>query len=357
MSTGEQQRVEAVRDGDSSMDRSETAPQVRNHAGSRTWAASTVVGFAVLGGAFSAPAFVPGLAGSWLFVASLTLVYALAAAGLNLILGYAGQISIAHGAFMGIGGYAVAILSVNVGLPFWVGLAVGTALGFLLGLGIGAPALRVTMHYLAMITLGVHVVFLLVAQNEAWLTGGGFGITDVPRPTVIGISTESDAVYHIFVACMVTLGLAGLYALLNSTWGRAFKAIRENDKRAEMLGINVTGYKLLAFAIGSAVAAFAGALLAPLLGFIDPTSFQLTLSFSMLLMIVVGGLGRFEGPLLGALIVTLLPEFLRAAQGLYLILFAALTLLLLVYMPKGLITIWDIGYKMVTGRSAPRLTK
>lgn len=319
--------------------------------------AKLAVAAAAILGLFVAPAVLAGTSGYLVFLASLTLVYVLGAAGLNLILGYAGQISLAQGAFMGLGGYVVAILGVKGGMPLWITLPAGVVLGFALGIVIGIPALRVTLHYLAMITLGVHVVFLLLAQNEDQLTGGAFGIDDIARPSVGSVTLASDRAYHVFIAVIVVLGLAVLYWILNSSWGRAFKGLRENEVRAAMLGVNIRRYKLYAFAIGSAIAALAGGLLAPLLGFIDPTSFGLTLSFQLLLMVVVGGIGRFEGPILGAMIVTLVPELLRATEGLYLIIFALLTILLLIYMPKGMITLWDVAYRAVTGRPAPSLTK
>jgi branched-chain amino acid transport system permease protein len=276
---------------------------------------------------------------------------------LNLILGYAGQISLAQGAFMGVGGYAVAILGIQLHWPMPAALVVGAVLGFLLGLVVGAPALRVSTHYLAMVTLGVEVIFLLVATNQVGLTGGPRGLPGVPRPWLGPIAMTSDQYYHVFVAVVVALVLGLHYFILRSTWGRAFKTIRENEMRAAMLGVDVQAYKLLAFAIGSASAAVAGGLLASLVGYVDPDTFPMNLSFQLLLMVVVGGRGRFEAPLLGALLVTLLPEVLRGAQSLYLVIFAALTLLIILFLPRGLIVVWDAAFLRLTGKPAPVLTK
>jgi branched-chain amino acid transport system permease protein len=327
-------------------------------ARSRRWrtlkfVAGLIVGFAFL----AAPAIVLSGSSYWLYVASLTLVYMLGAAGLNLIVGYAGQISLAQAAFMGLGGYSVAILTVSHGWPVLPALAVGATVGFALGLLIGIPALRVTTHYLAMITLGVEVIYLVVATSAEGLTNGALGIPGIPRPSVGGLVLRSDGSYHLFVAAVVMLVFGFLLFVLNSTWGRAFKAVRENEMRASMLGVNVRRYKLLAFAIGCAVAAIAGGLLASLIGFVDPDTFPMSLSFQMLLMVVVGGQGRFEGPLLGAVLITVLPELLRGTANLYLIIFAALTLVVVVFQPKGLVALWDLAYRRVCGRPAPQLTK
>ncbi len=326
-------------------------------AAPRPWSWRRTALGAVLVTALAASPGVLGLGSYWLYLCTLTLVYLLGASGLNLILGYAGQISLAQGAFMGVGGYAVAILGGEHGWPMPLSLLAGAVCGFLLGLVVGAPALRVATHYLAMVTLGVEVIYLLVAENQTGLTGGALGISGVPRPGFGPLQLTSDGSYHIFVAVVVVLVLTVLYAILNSSWGRAFKSIRENEMRAGMLGVNVRAYKLLAFAIGCATAAIAGGLLASLTGYVDPDTFPLDLSFQLLLMVVVGGLGRFEAPLLGAVLVTMLPQVLHGTQNLYLIIFAVLTLLIIMFMPKGLITLWDRAYEKVFGRPAPQLTK
>lgn len=304
----------------------------------------------------ASPAFLD-VGSYWLYIASLTLIYVLAASGLNLILGYAGQMSLAQGAFMGVGGYAVGILSGKEHWPVLVSIVVGAVLGFALGLLVGAPALRVYTHYLSMITLAIEVIYLFVVINQSSLTGGALGIADVPRPSIGSWAIKSDHSYHVFVAVVVVGLLAALYVVLNSPWGRAFKSIRENEMRAWMLGVNVRAYKLLAFAIGCGVASVAGGLLAPLIGFVEPDTYPLNLSFMLLLMVVVGGRGRIEGPIIGAVLVTVAPELLSGTQSLYLIIFASATLIVLMFMPKGVIALWDLAYLKVRGKPAPQLTK
>ena len=290
-----------------------------------------------------------------LYLASLTCVYFCTASGLNLILGYAGQISLAQAAFMGIGAYSVALL--GPAISFWLALVVGAAISFVLGLILGFPSLKVKHHYLAMVTLGFNIIVYLILVNEQEITGGPYGVFDIGRPKLGPFDFSSDAAYHILIAVGTFIVLLLTYWILNSQWGRAFKGIRENELRAEMLGVSLRNYKLAAFAIGSAFAGIAGGFLAPLLGFIDPTVFVIGASFQFLLMVIVGGSGRFEGPLIGAMIITIFPEVMRVAERFYFVIFSLAAILILIFMPKGAIALWDWLFKAVTGKEAPRLTK
>jgi branched-chain amino acid transport system permease protein len=284
-----------------------------------------------------------------LYVASLTLVYLVLAIGLNLTLGYAGQISLAHGAFMAFGSYAVAILGQR-GLPFELGVGLGAALGFLWGLLVGFPALKVKHHFLAMVTLGFNIVVFLVLRNWESLTGGSFGISGIARPTWGVVSFASDRAYYVYMLGWTAVVVGSAYWILTSRWGRAFRAIRENEMRAEALGVSLRNYKLMAFAIGAAYAGVGGALFAPLLGYIDPGAYTLDRSIQFLMMVVMGGLGRFEGPFIGAILVTVLPEVLRASEGLYLVIYAAAVILMMLFMPKGLVGVWDWALSLLAPR-------
>ena len=275
-----------------------------------------------------------------LYVASLTLVYLVMAIGLNLTLGYAGQISLAHGAFMAFGAYAVALLGQR-GLPFELGLALGAALGFGWGLLVGFPALKVKHHFLAMVTLGFNIMVFLALRNWESLTGGSFGISGIARPAWGPLTFRSDRAYYVYMLAWAAVVVSSAYWILGSRWGRAFRAIRENEMRAEALGVSLRNYKLMAFAIGAAYAGIGGALFAPLLGYIDPGAFTLDRSIQFLMMVVMGGLGRFEGPFIGAILVTVLPEVLRASEGLYLVIYALAVILMMLFMPKGLVGVWD----------------
>jgi branched-chain amino acid transport system permease protein len=275
-----------------------------------------------------------------LYVASLTLVYLVLAIGLNLTMGYAGQISLAHAAFMAFGSYAIAILGPR-GVPFEVSLVLGAAVAFGWGVVVGFPALKVKHHYLAMVTLGFNIIAFLVLRNWEGLTGGSFGISGIARPAWGSLSFASDRAYYLYILGWAAVVVASAYWILTSKWGRAFRAIRENEMRAAAVGVSLRTYKLMAFAIGAAYAGIGGALFAPLLGYIDPGAYTLDRSIQFLLMVVIGGLGRFEGPFIGAAVVTILPETLRASEGLYLVIYALAVVLMMLFMPKGLVGLWD----------------
>jgi len=289
----------------------------------------------IVGVALIAIALAPlGLKNYGLYLLTLWCVYVMAGMGLNLTLGYAGQMSIGHAAFLGIGAYTAAIL-MKLGWSFWLVLPAAALLCFAVGLVLGFPALRVQHHYLAFATLGFNVLMFLFFRNEEWLTGGTFGISGIPRPPLFD---GSGAYFYFAYASTIVLALI-LAWIIRSPWGRAFAALRDNPIRAESLGVNIMAYTLLAFAIGAAFAGIAGAYFASLVEFIEPAPFSLTSSLMMLLMVIVGGSGRFFGPMLGAAIVVLLPEWLRVMKDWYLVMFGLAVVALMIWLPGGLLSI------------------
>lgn len=270
------------------------------------------------------------------------LIFSIAAMGLNLTLGYAGQVSLAQAAFMGLGAYTTALITM-AGLPWILSAVAAISLTFAIGLVLGYPALRVQHHFLAFVTLAFNTLVFLVLRNEEWLTGGSFGLVGIPRPDVFGFSTGKQLPFYYFtLGCfLVTLLFVGW--IVRSPWGRAFKALRENPIRANSLGLDTRRMTLLAFAIGSALGGLAGALQAPLVQFIEPGSFAIVHSLKLLLMVIVGGSGFFFGPMLGAAIVVLLPELLRFTEGYYLIIYAVFVMVLMVFSPRGL---FGLGLKI-----------
>ncbi|MDP4621482.1 MAG: branched-chain amino acid ABC transporter permease, partial [Hydrogenophaga sp.] len=260
--------------------------------------------------------------------------------GLNLTVGYAGQKSLGHAAFFGIGAYTVAIF-LKAGLSFWLGLPVAALFCFVVGLALGFPALRVQTIYLAFATLGFNTALWLVMRNEEWLTGGTFGINNIARPSLGGISFDGNlAYYYLVLGFTIVLALL-LWGLLRSPWGKAFTALRDNAIRAESLGIDTRSYTLLSFAIGAVYAGVAGGLYASQVGFIDPALFTVGASIMMYLMVVVGGPGYFLGPILGSAVGVVLPEWLRFAQAWYLFVFGTAVVLLMIWLPDGLLSIPD----------------
>jgi branched-chain amino acid transport system permease protein len=284
----------------------------------------------------------PFLKNYGVYLFSLWLVYVVATMGLNLTVGYAGQKSLGQAAFFGIGAYTVAIM-LKAGFSWWLGLPVAMLLCFVVGIALGFPALRVQTIYLAFATLGFNTAVWLFFRNEEWLTGGTFGLNGIARPEVFGFSLNGHLAYYYFVLAVSSIAIALLWGLLRSPWGKAFQALRDNPIRAESLGIDTRSYTLLSFAIGAVYAGLAGALYASLTDFIDPASFTVGVSITMYLMVVVGGAGYFFGPLVGALVGLILPEWIRdvapALANWYLPVFGAMVIAMLVWLPDGLMSL------------------
>jgi len=282
------------------------------------------------------------------YLMTLCCVYLMATFGLNLTVGYAGQMSLGQAAFFGIGAY-IAAIALKAGWPFFVVLPIAALACFAVGLALGFPALRVQHHYLAFATLGFNVLIFLVMRNEEKITGGTFGISNIPRPTIFGIATDKHVAFFYFTLISLVILALLLWWLLRSPWGRAFAALRDNPIRAESLGVNITAYTLLAFAIGAACAGIGGVYYASLVEFIEPGPFHFSTSLLMLLAVIVGGSGRFFGPVIGTIIIILLPEVLRASnmealkfmQKWYLVFFGVAVVALMVWLPGGILSIGD----------------
>ena len=272
-----------------------------------------------------------------IYLLTLWVVMTIAAIGLNLTLGYAGQISLAQGAFVGIGAYAAALLTTQ-GWPLWTAFLLAILLSLAIGWLLGYPALRVQHHYLAFVTLSFATLVYLMLRNEEWLTKGVYGVSNIPRPTLLGWSTKGPVQFYFFCLGVLALVSAATWWLVRSPWGRAFNALRENAMRADSLGVDTRRYTLMAFAFGSAIGGIAGVLYAPMVQFIEPTAFNLNLSLNLLLMVMVGGSGYFLGPFLGAAVSVLLPEWMRfGSEGLYLIFYAIAVMVLMAFCPSGLL--------------------
>ena len=280
----------------------------------------------------------PFLKSYGVYLATLFCVYLMATYGLNLTVGYAGQMSLGQAAFFGIGAYIAALL-MKAGWPFFAVLPVAAVTCFLVGLALGFPALRVQHHYLAFATLGFNVLVYLVMRNEEQITGGTFGISGIPRPSLFGLSLDGALPFFYFTYASVLLLMLALWWLLRSPWGRAFAALRDNPIRAESTGINITAYTLYAFAIGAACAGIGGVYFSALVQFIEPGPFHFVNSLTMLLAIIVGGSGRFFGPVLGTLMIVLLPEWLRFMQSWYLAAFGFAVVALMIWLPGGLLSL------------------
>ena len=238
-----------------------------------------------------------------------------------------GLLAMANAAFMGIGAYTASLLTMNLGASFPVALAGGIAAPTLVALLIGGPTLRLSGVYLAMATLGFGEVVRVLILNAESLTGGALGLNGIPQLTQW---------WHVLGAVIVVLLL--LWRLRCSRIGRAFEAIREDTVAASLMGIGVMAHKMLAFALGAAIAGLAGALNAHLTFFIGPSEFGFDRGVDILTMTILGGTGGLTGPVLGALIITLLPELLRGFKDYRTLLNGAILVLIVLFLPKGL---WD----------------
>ncbi|HKF73600.1 MAG TPA: branched-chain amino acid ABC transporter permease [Stellaceae bacterium] len=313
----------------------------------------TRLGAIALGVAAVAAVTAPFLLKSFgIYLISMWAVLSVAAIGLNLTLGYAGQISLAQGAFVGIGAYCVALL-VPLGLPYPVAFAGAGLLCFAVGWLLGYPALRVQHHYLAFVTLAFTTLVFLVMRNEEWLTNGIYGINAIPRPAFFGWSTGRPLNFYFFSLGALVVIAAAIWWMLRSPWGRAFVALRENPIRALSLGVDTRRYTLIAFALGAGLGGLSGALYAPLVQFIEPVSFGLNLSFNLLLMVIVGGSGFFFGPFVGALIAVLLPEWMRVTEGYYLIAYAVMVMVLMAFCPTGVLGLIERATNLLRRAASP----
>ena len=238
-----------------------------------------------------------------------------------------GMLAMANAAFMGIGAYAAALLTMNYEAPFALALAGGMAAPALAAFAIGKPTLRLSGVYLAMATLAFGEVVRIAILNTESLTGGALGLNGIP---------PSTQWWH--VALALALVLFGLWRLNRSRVGRAFEAIKEDDTAAGLMGIDVAGHKLLAFVLGAMIAGLAGALNAHLTFFIGPNEYGFDRGVEILTMAILGGINGLLGPVLGALILTLLPELLRSLNDFRLVFNGLILVLIVLFLPQG---VWD----------------
>jgi branched-chain amino acid transport system permease protein len=270
-----------------------------------------------------------------LFLCNLAMVYAVLALGLNLLMGYAGQISVGHAAFFGIGAYASAILCVDHGWSFWTALPVAIVLSSLCGIVLGVPTLRLRGHYLILATLGFGEIVRLVLQNWQAMTKGPTGIVGIPPVHVGGFGLHTEPRFFYLALAFLVLGILVSRRVIATRSGLELISVRDNELAAELMGVDTTRVKLLAFTLSAAFAGVAGALYAHMVGSISPDVFTFEVSVAVLIMVILGGAGSIYGPVFGAVILTVLPELLREFKQLYLIFYGIGILLLVVFLPKG----------------------
>ncbi len=285
-------------------------------------------------------------------------IFAIAAIGLNILIGYTGQISLGHGAFFGVGAYAAAILATRLNVPFYLSIPAAGFITALVGMIFGIPSGRLKGLYLTIATLaGQFIIEYVLIQWES-LTMGTMGIT-LPSPSIAGWTISGDKMFFflIFLSLVVTTWFA--VNIMRSKFGRAFIAIRDNDRAAEGMGIPIFKYKLLSFAISSFYAGFAGAIWAYYMVSITTEPFNLGLSVEFIAMVIIGGMGNIPGAIFGATFITVLNEVLRYATGILMnvsvitsmglnmaplreFVFGLAIVLFILLEPKGLAELWRI---------------
>lgn len=283
----------------------------------------------------------PWLLGSFhLFILSLILVNVIIATGLNLLTGNAGQVSLCNSSFMAIGAYTCMILNLKIGITYWLALPMGAFFAAFIGFAIGIPALRLNGYYLALATLGFLEIMQIIIQEASSLTGGVKGLL-APRPT-IGDFRFNDFNFYYIILIITNFMVYIARNVLRFRMGRAFNAVRNSEAAAQSLGISLARFKVIAFTISAFYAGLAGGLYAPLVGFIDPVEFGLWTSISHLTMIIVGGLGSLVGSIVGAFVITALPESLRILKEYRDFVFGGVLLCFLIFMPTGIVGIWGL---------------
>lgn len=261
--------------------------------------------------------------------------HAILALSLNLVTGFTGQLSLGHSAFVAAGAYTSALLTLN-GLSFWVGAAAAGLVAFLLGILVGLPSLRLQGIYLGMVTWGLAEIVRLAALNLDF-TRGPLGLPGIPAITLFGTPLFKLWQIYYVVGGLLFLCIIGCSRLVDSRIGDALLAIREDGLAAGAMGVNTLFYKVLIFGLSATMAGVAGAFYSSYLTFISPSAFDMNMSILILMMVVVGGLGSIPGSLLGAVMLTLLPELFRFLADYRLWFYGAILIFMMIFRPQGIL--------------------
>ena len=284
----------------------------------------------------------------WLQILNFMMLNAIMALGLNFMTGRAGLICLGYAAFMAIGAYTVGILTLKAGISFWIALPLAGIFASLFGVILGLPALRVKGHYLALVTIAFGLIVQELLLNLESITGGTNGLIDIPSPSFFGIDMGTMVNFgfmsmtyqaNFYYLCLVLLVITTvvLYRFSNSLFGLALNAMREDQLAAQCYGLNLTNYKLLAFAIGAFFGGIAGGVYAAMINFIAPENFGYSLSIIVISMIILGGLDSIPGALVGAFFLTVFPEKFRAFEDYRVMFYGIIIVLCLLFMREGVL--------------------
>lgn len=291
-----------------------------------------VVGLAII--VVVLPLFLPST--YYVRVAALVFINALAVLGLNLLMGFAGQVSLGHAGFFGIGAYAVAVGPTHLGIPTWASLICGTILAAFIAFVVGRPILKLRGYYLAVATLGLGMLIAMIVSNEGAITGGPNGMP-VPRLVLFGWRVFGPMTWYWISGLTLVIGVWVAVNLVESSTGRAFRAIHDSETAARVLGVNVARYKLTAFVLSAAYASVAGSYFVLFDGFVTPDTSSFLRSIEFVVMAVLGGLGSIFGSIVGAAILVLLPQVLTVFHDYEHIVLGAIMIVFLIFLPAGLV--------------------
>ena len=298
--------------------------------GDKFWIVAVVILFTVIP---------PALNHYQIHILDMAVLYTIIAVGLNLTMGYCGQMNLAHAAFYAVGAYASALLTTRFQMGFWLSLPIAIVISTLFGVLMGLPSLKVRSHYLAIGTLGLAIALNDALTNMTNFTGGPTGILGIPTPTFFGLSLSSE--YHYYYLVLVFAVILFLLArlMMKYSLGRSFRAVRDDHIAAQALGINVAKQQILAFALSGLFAGIAGILYAHMSSYISPDTFSLNEMFFMLTIVIIGGMGNIYGSVLGAILLIVAREWLSQFQNWEQVIYGAVIVLIVVFLPEGIISI------------------
>lgn len=291
-----------------------------------------------LAGLFAALMLAPFLIPNnyYLTILILGCLHAMNAVGLCLLVGHAGQISLGHAGFYGLGAYTSAYLSTTLGLPVEVSMLAGVALTVVVSILVGLPSLKLKGHYLAMATLGFGIILSILFTETVDITGGPSGFVGIPRLSLFGWELSRDVDLYRLIVVLLCLLVWLCFNVLHSRIGRALRALHTSEGAARAMGVDIARYKLFVFVLSATFSALAGVLYAHYLTFIAPASFGFMFSVELIVMVVLGGMVSIPGAIVGAFFITILPEFLRAFENIEIVLFGLILILSMMFVPDGL---------------------
>lgn len=264
-------------------------------------------------------------------------IYCLITIGLSILMGYAGQISLGHAAFFGIGAYVSGFLTARMSINPWLALIAGALLAALVAVAVGAPSLRLKGHYLAMATLAFGIIVNIVFREEVALTGGPDGMVNIPKMQLFGLPIDTTDKFYYLVWTVVAGAFIFTVNLLQSPAGRALRAIHTSEQAAGAMGIDIARTKIVVFVYSAALASLAGSLYAHYMNFINPSSFDLFFSIKLIIMITLGGMHTLWGAIIGSVLIAFLSlEWLHFFEEFEIVVYGAILLVVTIFLPNGL---------------------